>query len=255
MHKDAIVAACAALVCAAGNAEAATLVDFTFDDGSTVLIDEVPVPVFVNPRNIAVAAGITNVSAWSDRDGAFIVTTETAMGGLRGKPRPGDLNDGRAAAARSFGAGSGGANQPGNELIFTFDVLGVVTIDGFKFDEQGSSGGNGRGPSAWKLFVSDDPLGIDFVELGSGTATRGSYGTHCADPTGADCDGTLLDVGGLTGTITVRILATGAENDDRATWRVDNFQLTGTVAPVPLPATLPLLAAGAGLLALRRRRG
>jgi hypothetical protein len=40
----------------------------------------------------------------------------------------------------------------------------------------------------------------------------------------------------------------------QGTWRIDNFELLGATAPVPVPPALPLLASGLVLLARRRAR-
>ena len=234
MNKKDIYAGLLALSSlASAPAFAASIVNFTFDDGSR---DANNIPVFVNGHDIAANAGITNVSTWSDRDGAFLNTvitgplaTDVTQGGLVGNP-----NTGRSVAARSFGTGG----TAGNEFRFSFTVLGSLSLSDFSFWEQGSNGPNGNGPSAWTLFIND-------TNVASGAATRGNPG--------GDHNG-LLSLSGLTGNVNVRIFASGAANDATATWRIDNFILNGAVAPVPLPASLPMLVGALGLLGVARRR-
>jgi hypothetical protein len=211
-----MLAACAALVCAAGSAQAATLVNFTFNDGST----------FVNPADTALNPDVTVLGQWTVRDGSLLALGLNGQGGT-----------GRAIGANSFGDNTDGT-PAGNVFSFQFTTTGKLDLTAFSFWEQGSSGANGLGPSAWTLSINGS-------QVATGAATRGNPG--------GDQNG-LLALTGLTGTVTVEIGASGAANNASATWRVDNFVLQGTVQPVPLPATLPLLAAGAGLLALRRRR-
>ncbi|MBX9605233.1 MAG: hypothetical protein K2Y51_03370 [Gammaproteobacteria bacterium] len=207
MQRHAMLAACAALVCAAGNAQAATLVNFTFDNGTS----------FLNPSNVAAPVAGLTVNPWTIRDGTLSTT-------LRGNP-----DSGVAIGGNSF--------NDGNELRFTLNVVGTVLhLDGFSFDQQSSrvGGGNGAGPTDWVMFIND-------VQVANGAATRGNYGAVAGG----------LDLN-ISGDVQFRLFASGAELST-STWRVDNFILTGS--PVPLPATLPLLAGAAGLLAFRRRRG
>lgn len=205
-------------------AMAAQIVNFDFDAGTGN---------FVNPSNIAANPGITNVSTWSDRDGALILPSMTSPGGLVGNP-----NTGRAIAATSFGPGS----LVGNEFRFSFGVVGTLSLTDFSFWQQGSNGTNGAGPSSWSLFINNQ-------QVATGATTLGM-------PGGAVSGGLALT--GLTGTVNLRIFASGAANDATATWRVDNFILNGSVVPpaaggtkqVPLPlgalAALALCLAYAG---------
>lgn len=196
---------------------AASIVNFTFDAGTNV---------FVNGHDIAANPDISSISAWSVRDGALI------SNGLTGKP-----NTGRAIGATSFGAGAG-SDAEGNEFRFSFDVTGKLSLTSFSFWEQGSNGPNGTGPTLWELFINDS-------SVASGNGFPGNPG--------AEHSGTLA-LSNLLGTVNVRIFAKGASNDATATWRVDNFVLEGSVAPVPLPASLPMLVGALGLLGVARRR-
>jgi len=218
MHKKHIYAGLLALSSlASAPAFAASVVNFTFDAGTNVL---------VNGHDVAAHPDISNISAWSVRDGVSVDN------GLTGKP-----NTGRALGGRNFG--TGGVGDPeGNEFRVSFDVIGSLSLDSFSFWEQGSSGPNGLGPVSWILFIND-------INVGSGSATQGNGGQ---DHSGG------LNLSDLTGTVNVRVFATGAANDATATWRIDNFALEGTVAPVPLPASLPMLVGALGLLGVARRR-
>lgn len=217
MKKHPMLAACAALVCAAGSAEAATLVNFSFNDGN----------VFVNPADTALNPDVTVLGPWAVRDGSLLASGLNGQGGT-----------GRAIGANSFGDATDGT-PAGNVFSFQFTTSGLLDLTALRFWEQGSGGANGNGPDAWTVTINGD-------QVASGAATRSNPGSEHLR---------ALSLSGLTGTITVLIGATGAANNATATWRVDNFVLEGTVQPIPLPATLPLLAGAAGLLALRRRRG
>lgn len=217
MHRHTMLAACAAIACTAGNAQAATLVNFSFNDGN----------VFVNPADTALNPDVTVLGPWTVRDGSLIAA------GLNGQG-----NSGRAIGANSFGDDTDGT-PAGNVFTFQFTTTGKLDLSAFSFWEQGSSGPNGVGPSDWTVSING-------TQVAAGAATRGNPG---GVQTGS------LTLSDLMGTVTVEIGATGAANNATATWRVDNFVLEGSVQPVPLPATLPLLAGAAGLLALRRRRG
>jgi hypothetical protein len=216
MHKHLMLAACAACAGAAGTAQAATLVNFTFNAGN----------VFVNPADTALNPDVAVLGPWTVRDGALIAAGLNGQGGT-----------GRAIGAQSFGGAD--ATPAGNAFSFQFTTTGKLALTEFSFWEQGSSGANGLGPTDWTLSINGNPVA-------SGAATQGN-------PGGAH-DG-VLALTGLTGVVTVEIAAFGAANNATATWRIDDFVLAGTVQPIPLPATLPLLAGAAGLLTLRRRRG
>ena len=117
-------------------------------------------------------------------------------------------------------------------------MAGQLSLTNFSGWEQGSTGPNGSGPTAWDVFVND-------TSVASGSGFAGNPG---ADHAGS------LNLSDLTGTVNVRIFAKGASNDATATWRIDNFIREGSVALVPLPASLPMLVAALGLLGVARRR-
>ncbi len=169
---------------------AGTLLSFTFDDGAGG-------STFVNPGVAAQAVSIASVSAWSAEDAGTLNAA-----GLNGfEPDP---NRGKAVAATSW--------DDGNAFVFSFDVANGQTVDltGFRFKEQGSSGGNGNGPTTWTMFINGEQ-----VATGSGTIGNPG-GLQTGD----------LALGGLAGTVTVRIEAGGA-SAGTATWRIDDFSLEG----------------------------
>jgi len=199
----------AGLLGATVDAAAAPIVSFTFDDGGAT---------FVNAPN-SIAEHLSS-SAWSDADG-----TLTTLNGL---PPPGV-----AIAARSW--------HDGNHFEFTLTVAPgyQMALTGFAFDEQGSSGAQGLGPTAWSM-------AINALEVANGNATRGNPGGSHGD---------ALDFTGLTGDVVVRLFASGAEDGSgtasNATWRIDDFEFTGTVSAVPVPAAGVLF--GSALLGLWAR--
>lgn len=195
-------------------AHATTIVTYTFDSGSATLVNP---GVSVNDPNI------TNISAWTDRDNGLVAN------GLVGNP-----NSGRAIAATSFGSGV----PSGNEFQFSFTVNGTLALDGFSFYEQSSNGPNGAGPTGWTLFINNQ-------QVATGNTIFNSHTTS---------DMGTLSLTGLTGNVNFAIFASGASNDTTATWRVDNFTLTGTVSAVPLPPGLLLFGSALVPLVLRRRR-
>lgn len=202
----------AGLVSTAVDVAAATIVSFTFDDGGAT---------FVNAPN-SIAEHLST-SAWSDADGTLT--------NLNGLPPPG-----RAVAARSW--------HDTNHFEFTLTVTPghVLALTAFAFDEQGSSGAQGLGPTAWSMT-------INALEVANGSAVRGNPGGSHAD---------ALTLAGLTGDVVVRIFALGSEDGDgtaaNATWRIDNFSFTGMVSAVPVPAASVLLGSALFGLGVRRRR-
>lgn len=221
-RKDIYAGLVALSTLASAPAFAASIVNFTFDAGNATL---------ANPHDIAANPDISNITPWSVRDGVL------SSNGLTGKP-----NSGRAIGATSFGAAKD-ADPEGNEFRFSFDVHGRLALTGFSFWEQGSSGPNGTGPTSWEMFVNG----------GSVATGAGFQGNPGLDHSG------LLNLGNLTGTVNVSIFAKGAVDNPlslvpTATWRIDNFILEGTVAPVPLPASLPMLIGALGMLGMARRR-
>lgn len=201
-------------------AEAAPVsIKYLFDDGTN----------FVNPAldsTSLVPAEITGAGAeWSDLDGTL--TNLNGQGGT-----------GKAIAARSW--------DNGNAFTFALNVASgfSLSLSEIKFFEQGSSGAQGLGPNQWRLSINGNDI------TGLKAATRGNPGATQLVSAGLPTS--------LTGLVMFEIFATGAENGSgvaaNATWRIDNFQLTGDVAPVPVPAAAWLFGSAVLGLAARRRR-
>lgn len=193
---------------------------YRFDDGVS----------FVNPAldpGSVVPAELTGAgAAWSDLDG-----TLTDLNGQGGT--------GRAIAARSW--------HDGNAFVFTLNLATGFKLDltSIEFYEQGSSGGQGLGPTQWKLSINGSDI------TGLQPAFRGNPGAV------RSIDDTVLP-DALTGLVSFEIFATGSENGtgvaSNATWRIDNFTLTGDLTPIPVPAAAWLFGSAlAGLAAWRRR--
>ncbi len=151
--------------------------------------------------------GLSGDGVWSTQDGTALEAL-----GLKGQ----SVTD-FAIAASSW--------HDGNAFVFSLTVAEgyVLDLSSVDFWEQGSSGGRGFGPTSWSLCANE-------VSLATGAAQRGNPGAvH------------LLDLGAqtaLSGTVSFTLAATGAtdsapgaNNAAGATWRVDNFTLTGCVHP------------------------
>ena len=131
-------------------------------------------------------------------------------------------NPGRALGARSF--------DNGNSLRLSLQAAAGqrLTLEHLSFDQQASA----SGPKAWAARING--------ELVAGAATTTGY-TSIAIPL-------TLAAGAL-----FEISLDGSDaSSGQGTWRIDNFVLTGSTSPVPVPAALPLF--GAGLLCLQARR-
>lgn len=200
------------------------------------LFDNATNTSYANPgldSTLSIDPALGNFSAWTDADGTLIQTDPIqATNGLQGQG-----GTGRAVAARSW--------HDGNTFNFSFDVAAGsrLSLSQINFFEQGSSGAQGLGPTSWKLSINGQ-------QVGAGSAFRGNPGAERILDTGLPTD--------LTGTVAFSIFATGSENGSgvaaNATWRIDNFTLTGDVAPVPVPGAVWLFgSAVAGLVGLRRR--
>ena len=192
------------------------MVSYTFDDGGATFVNA---PNTIDP--------FLSGSAWSDADGTLT--------SLNGVPTPGV-----AVAARSW--------HDGNNFAFTLTVAEGyrLDLDGYAFNEQASNGGQGLGPTTWTMVING-------LEVGAGAANRGNPGGSHAG---------TLGLNGLTGAILFEIFAFGAEetspgagNAANASWRIDNFTLSGSVSAVPLPAAAVLFGSALCGLGAWRRRG
>lgn len=184
-------------------AAALTLLNFDFQDVSGVL--------FSNPGVASKVAAISDVSPWTTR-----IADTLLAGGLKGfDPEP---TRGLALGAEGFdGHGTPSADDDGNDLTFSFTIAPEQRIDisGFSFNEQSSNGARGDGPGAWQLHINGELVSF-------GSAFFGNPGGHHS----GDIEHAALT--GLTGAVTVVISASGATTST-ATWRIDDFILTGTV--------------------------
>ena len=126
---------------------------------------------------------------------------------------------GRALGARSF--------DNGNSLTVSLQSLGAaLRLDELRFEQQAS----GTGPTTWTARING-------VVVGS-AATAGTL------------TGIVIPLA-LTATLFEISLEGSGASSGQGTWRIDNVMLSGA-SPVPVPATLPLLASA--LVALRARR-
>jgi hypothetical protein len=220
-----------ALSAATAGAQAATVgtpitIKYLFNSAATP-------GTFLNPGldpGLTLPATLTGFTAWSDSE---TVSTLTNLNGQSGSDK--------AIAARSW--------HDGNAFNFSFDVaagsrLSITQID---FWQQGSSGGQGNGPTNWTMSINGQQIGSGTTTLGNQAQQVGSRSLSFA--------ATPIELGGA---VAFRIFATGATDGagtaSNATWRVDNFTITGDVAPVPVPAAVWLMGSALAALAARRRR-
>ena len=175
---------------------------------------------------LSLPTSLQTFSQWTDTKGTLIA------GGLVG-------SSGRAIAATGWD-GSGG-----NAFQFSFNVASgyKLSISNISFLEQGSNGsGRGLGPTAWTLGLNGNPIL-------NGSATRGGFGTQSGSLSLSNLTGTQFFNLGATGAA-----ASGANAASTATWRAENFTITGSITPVPVPAAVWLLgSAMAGVVGWRRR--
>lgn len=134
-------------------------------------------------------------------------------------------NPGRALGGRSFDDGNAFS------LAIQIDPGLTLTLTGAGFDQQASA----SGPSAWTLAING-------LAVANG-ATGSTFQTEHADFALPDLSGSVLLV----------LSATGASSG-AGTFRLDNFELSGAVAPVPLPASLTLLMPACAWLIPWRRQ-
>ena len=175
---------------------------------------------------LSLPTSLQTFSQWTDTKGTLIAN------GLVG-------SSGRAIAATGWD-GSGG-----NAFQFSFNVASgyKLAISNISFLEQGSNGsGRGLGPTTWTL-------GLNGNQILNGGATRGSFGTQSGSLSLTNLTGTQFFSLGASGAA-----ASGANAASTATWRAENFTITGSITPVPVPAAVWLLgSAMAGVVGWRRR--
>lgn len=167
------------------------VLDFQSDDGL----------IFENPGIVSSAVVFSTVSTWSALiDGTLDPAGRNGFGPAE--------NRGRAVSATQF------HQAGGNGFSFSLTVADGAAVDlrGFSFNEQGSDGPNGQGPSDWTLTINGMPVATGF-------ATRGNPGGHHEGG---------LTLPNLTGVIQFEIQAQGA-GAPTASWRVDDFTLVGAV--------------------------
>ena len=174
---------------------------------------------------VSLPSSLQNFSTWTDTKGTLIA------GGLVG-------SSGKAIAATGW-------DGTGNAFQFSFDVASgyQLSISNVSFLEQGSNGsGKGFGPTVWTLSLNGN-------QILNGSATRNAFGTQSGS----------LSLSNLTGTQSFSLGASGATASgsilaSTATWRAENFTITGSITPVPVPAAVWLLgSAMAGVVGWRRR--
>ncbi len=222
------------------DASAAPVATYIFDNGGgTFLNTAVNFGESLTGKSLSVLNPNLSATTWTTEDGT-----------------PLEANGLNSASGRAIGSRSWDDNPAtlgvieGNAFLFEISVQTGYELDlnAFSFGQQGSNGAQGLGPEDWQFWINET-----LVDGGNGELTRGSLNTISGS----------LALTNLTGTITFRLFATGAEPSvdsqgnpvpaSNATWRVDNFALEGDVTAVPLPASVWLLGSAIVPLFLRRR--
>lgn len=166
---------------------------------------------FDNPGTRLKVAAIGEVSAWTTQDPLTLIGA--GLNGFDAEP-----NRGRAIGATGFDDGSeASAADDGNAFQFTF-AIGTgqhLDITGFSFNEQGSNGARGNGPSDWLIRINGHLVA-------TGAVTLGNPGGHQHGDIALDA------LTGLGGSVTVTIAAHGSTAAN-GTWRIDDFTLSGSV--------------------------
>ena len=197
------------LVTLSGPQEVQLMYTFDLDDDA----NPATAPVFSNPGlsdASLIPPGVTGASnAWTVKSGQAVSKFV------------------KSAGASNFAIGSDTNWKTGNGLGFTFQLAAgkALDISAISFYEQGSGTTNGLGPPAWTLKINGQ-------QLANGGSTPGVGGlVHSSTSPGNDTF-TLGANEQLTGSVTVLIEASGAANDNGASWRIDNFVLEGTVSAI-----------------------
>lgn len=130
--------------------------------------------------------------------------------------------------------------------------IGVLNLNGTNVIYGDVNGGRGEGALSILFDVGTDIFGFDVVGSNAGSLTVEVFGE----------DGSVL--GNITQTATnsffgfrsseMDIFGVSITNDDSFGLGYDNVIFNTSVAPIPLPAALPLLLAGLGSLTLLRRK-
>jgi len=168
---------------------------------------------------------------FQDAAGDLELVADSLAGGLTAGP----WND-AAGSLTGFSGVTGealGARDwlSGNSFRLQLEIAAgsVLNLTGIRFEERAS----GSGPSTWSVSVGGQTLGA---------------GATTSDFQPVDIGPLALT---LAGPVEIRIHGGGASSN-AGTWRIDDFELAGSVTPVPLPASLPLLAVGLTLCRWRR---
>jgi hypothetical protein len=228
------------LVLTATVAPAATVVFYDFDDGAATFTNAVENK----------AAEITAASSWSVNSNSILSDTGAAGGQSRSIKVIWD-------DAQQF-------------FEFSFDIASgfQLALDNVTFFERfgGASSGGGAKKAfsnGWNLFVNgiektSGPTGLD-REVGDGGSPTVTQPSDSFRQVSLDKSLSVLN---LTGTVVIRLTGDtpvpGLKLDGTAyppgDWRVDDFTLSGTFSPIPVPGALWLMGSALAGLAVRRRR-